>query len=110
MCEAAWTAGCQNSPLLYCPWQSLPREQLVIFALRLKYGNSYVPPAATGTVFADMTDPTYFATAWAEQAYKDKLIPACGVSGGKPLFCPKNIASRGLGAYMLSGRRNLITP
>ena len=110
MREAALTAGCQNSPLLYCPWQSLPREQLVIFALRLKYGNSYVPPAATGTVFADMTDPTYFATAWAEQAYKDKLIPACGVSGGKPLFCPKNIASRGLGAYMIVRAKNLITP
>ena len=29
------------------------------------------------------------------------LIPACGTSGSKPLFCPKNTASRGLGAYMI---------
>jgi hypothetical protein len=110
MREAGLTAGCQSSPLLYCPWQSLPREQLAVYALRMKYGNSYIPPAATGTVFADMTNPAYYATAWAEQAYKDELIPACGVSGGKPLFCPSNIASRGLGAYIIVRAKNLITP
>ena len=34
----------------------------MIFGLKLKYGNVYQPPAATGTVFADMTDPNYYAT------------------------------------------------
>ncbi len=111
MREANLTAGCKITPaLLYCPWQSLPREQVVIYALKLKYGNNYTPPPATGTIFADMTDPTFYATAWAEQAYKDELIPACGVSGGKPLFCPKNTASRGLGAYIIVRSKGLITP
>jgi hypothetical protein len=111
MREASLTAGCKVTPsLLYCPWQSLPRAQLVVYALRLKYGNSYMPPAATGTIFADMTDPNFYATPWAEQAYKDELIPACGFSGGKPLFCPNNIATRGLGAYIIVRAKGLITP
>ncbi len=107
---AGLTAGCQTSPLLYCPWNQLPKEQIVVFGLRLKYGNAYVPPPATGTLFADMTDPNYWSTSWAEQAYKDGIIPACGLSGSKPLFCPTNTASRGLGAYMIVRAKGLITP
>ena len=108
--SAGLTAGCQASPLMYCPWDQLPKEQIVVFGLRLKYGNAYVPPPATGTLFADMTDPNYWATSWSEQAYKDGIIPACGISGSKPLFCPKNTASRGLGAYMIVRAKGLITP
>ena len=61
--------------------REIPREQAVIFALRLKYGTLYTPPPATGTLFADMTNPGFYATSWAEQAYKDGLIPSCGMSG-----------------------------
>ena len=104
------SAGCALSPLKYCPWDQIPREQAVIFALRLRYGNSYSPPAATGTLFADMTDPAYYATAWTEQAYKDDLIPNCGTSAGKPMICPKALVSRGLGAYMIVRAKNLTMP
>ncbi len=104
------SAGCLASPLKYCPWDQIPREQAVIFALRLKYGNTYTPPAATGTLFADMTNPGYYATAWAEQAYKDGLIPNCGISAGKPKICPKDLVSRGLGAYMIVRAKNLAMP
>ena len=54
MRETGLTTGCQLTPWLYCPWQQLPREQAMIFALKMRYGNGYQPPAATGTVFADM--------------------------------------------------------
>ena len=104
------SAGCLASPLKYCPWDQIPREQAVIFALRLKYGNSYTPPPATGTLFADMTNPGYYATSWAEQAYKDGLISNCGTSGGKPKICPKALVSRGLGAYMIVRAKNLTMP
>jgi len=104
------TSGCSSSPLMYCPWYSLPREQLVIFGLKMKYGNDYLPPPATGTVFADLTDPSYYATSWAEQAYADGLLPACGVSGGKPKFCPKVLVTRGLGAYVIVRAKNLTMP
>jgi hypothetical protein len=110
MRETGLTTGCQLSPLLYCPWKQLPREQAVIFALKMKYGNGYLPPAATGTVFADMTDPNYYATSWAEKAYADGLIQSCGTSGGKPKICPATLVTRGLGAYMIVKAKNLTMP
>jgi hypothetical protein len=76
----------------------------------LKYGVNYIPPPASGTLFADLTDVNYYATPWAEQAYKDGLIPACGMSGGKPMFCPKTPVTRGLGAYMIVRAKNLTMP
>jgi hypothetical protein len=104
------SAGCSLNPKKYCPWDQLPREQVVIFGLRMKYGVGYLPPPATGTVFADLTDTNYYATSWAEQAYRDGLMPACGTSGGKPLFCPKELVTRGLGAYVIVRARNLTMP
>jgi hypothetical protein len=105
------TAGCTASGFLkFCPWDLTPREQAAIFGLRLKYGNAYSPPPATGTLFADMTNTSYYATKWAEQAYIDGLIPACGMSGGKPMFCPQELVSRGLGAYIIVRAKNLSMP
>jgi hypothetical protein len=104
------SAGCRANPLKYCPWDQIPREQAVIFALRLKYGNDYIVPPASGTLFADMTDPGFYATPWAEQAYKEGIISACGTSAGKPKFCPKNLVSRGLAAYMIVRAKNLSMP
>jgi uncharacterized delta-60 repeat protein/CSLREA domain-containing protein len=104
------SAGCLTNPPKYCPWNQIPREQAVIFALRMKYGTNYTPPPATGTLFADMTNPGYYATSWAEQAYKDGLIPTCGISGGKPKICPRDLVSRGLAAYMIVRAKNLTMP
>jgi glucose/arabinose dehydrogenase len=104
------TAGCWSSPLQFCPWDLMPREQAAVFGLRLKYGNAYTPPPALGTVFADLTNPNFWSTAWAEQAYADGLIPACGTSGSKPLFCPGELVSRGFGAYIIVRAKNLVMP
>jgi hypothetical protein len=110
MFSTGLTSGCNSSPLKYCPWVQLPREQVVIFGLKLKYGNNYLPPPATGMVFADLTDTSYYATAWAEKAYADGLIQACGSSGGRPMFCPNVLVTRGLGAYVIVRAKNLAMP
>jgi Beta-propeller repeat len=112
MYNAGLTAGCATSPLRYCPWDQTPKVQAAVFGLRLKYGNSYVPPAASGTVFADMTDTAYFGTKWSEQAYADGLLPDCGIDigSGKPNFCPDDLVSRGLGADMIVKAKNLSMP
>ena len=110
MLNEGLTSGCLASPLKFCPWDQTPREQAAIFGLRLKYGNNYNPPPATGTLFADMTDTDYYATRWAEQAYKDDLIPACGTSSGKPKFCPKELVTRGLGAHIVVQAKDLTMP
>ncbi len=112
--EGMWneglSAGCLASLPKYCPWDQIPREQAVIFALRLKYGKDYIPPPASGFVFADLTNTSYYATAWAEQAYKEGIIGDCGSSGGKPKFCPRDLVSRGLAAYMIVRAKNLSMP
>jgi hypothetical protein len=104
------TGGCSASPLMFCPDDQLTNVQVAVFGLRLKYGMTYTPPAPTGTVFADLSDVNFWGTGWAEQAYADGLIPACGTSGGKPLFCPNNLVSRGFGAYVIVLAKNLTMP
>jgi hypothetical protein len=112
MYNAGLTAGCVASPLQYCPWDQTPRVQAAVFGVRLMHGNSYVPPAATGNVFFDMTDTAFYGTKWAEQAYADGLLPNCGtdIGSGKPLFCPNDLVSRGLGAYMIVRAKSLTMP
>ncbi len=64
------------------------REEVATVVLKAIHGNDYLPPEATGDVFADMTDADYWGTKWAEQAYKEGLFVGCGELDGKPLFCP----------------------
>ena len=110
--EGMWleglTAGCQAEPLLYCPWDELPREQAAVFGLLMMHGMDYVPPPATGTLFDDMTDPEYWATKWAEQAYLDSLLPACN---DEPLmFCPSDPMTRAWAAYLIVQAKDLPLP
>ena len=109
MLDQGLTAGCSTSPLLYCPWEQMPRAQAAVFGMRLLNGSAYLPPAGTGTVFADVSSSDWYA-GWVEQAYANGLLPACGTQGGKPLFCPNSLVSRGLGAYMIVRARNLSMP
>ena len=51
-----------------------------------------------------------YVTAWAEKAYTNGLIQNCGISGGKPLICPKELVTRGLGAYIIVRAKNLSMP
>ncbi len=119
MYQVHLTAGCQTSPLKYCPDRTLTREEAVVFALHLKYdtfdgnGNlvsSYTPPAASGTIFGDLTDTNYWATKWAEKAYLDGILPACGTVNGKPAFCANDPVNRAWAAYMIVKAKNLTLP
>jgi len=113
--EGMWaeemTAGCLASPLMYCPRRELPRVEAAVFGLNMKFGVAYVPPAATGTVFADMTDTGYWGTKWAEQAYLEGLLPACGLDegSGKPLFCPDDLVDRAWASYLIVQAKDLLS-
>jgi hypothetical protein len=74
------------------------------------HGVSYTPPPATGTLFTDMTDPGYWGTKWAEQAFRDGLIPECGWVGSTPTFCPDDLVDRALGAYLIVLAKGLPVP
>jgi hypothetical protein len=104
------SGGCSVSPRLFCPEELFTNVQAAVFGLRMKYGVNYQPPAASGTVFGDLTDLNFWGIAWAEQAYVEDLLPACGTSGGKPLFCPNSLVSRGFGANIIVKAKNLTMP
>lgn len=110
MWEEGLSAGCLADPLMYCPRRELPRVEASVFALRMLHGVSYTPPPATGTLFGDMTDPGYWGAKWAEQAFRDGLIPECGWQGSTPLFCPDDLVDRAFGAYLIVLAKDLPVP
>ena len=75
------TGGCGDGN--YCPGEPLTRAQMAVFLLRAKYGQGYVPPAATGTVFDDVPS-THWAAAWIEQLASEGITSGCDASN----YCP----------------------
>ena len=102
--NAGVTGGCGTSPLVYCPTNSVTRAQMAVFLLKAKYGDTYVPPAATG-VFGDV--PTSFwAADWIEQLAAEGITGGCG--GGN--YCPDNPANRAQMAVFLQKTFGLAIP
>ena len=81
------TGGC--APSYYCPGSPVTRAQMAVFLLKSKYGSAHVPPAATGTVFADVPAGS-FGAAWIEELASLGVTSGCG-SG---LYCPNSAVTR----------------
>jgi len=88
------TSGCGNGN--YCPEVGVTRAQMAVFLLKSKYGSAYAPPAATGTVFSDVSRNA-FAAAWIEELASEGITAGCG--GGK--YCPDMIVTRAQMAVFL---------
>ena len=73
------TAGCGGGN--FCP-AAVTRAQMAVFLLKAKFGAVYVPPPATGTVFADV--PAEPSRRWIEKLAALQITGGCG--GG--LYCP----------------------
>lgn len=88
------TAGCGDG--MFCPGRTLTRAQAAVFLVKAEKGASFVPPAATGAVFADVSASS-FAAAWIEELANEGVTAGCG-SG---LFCPSEEISRAQMAVLL---------
>lgn len=78
------TAGCGGDN--YCPETTLTRAQMAVFILKGEHmanDPGYTPPAATGTVFADVPANS-FAAAWIEQLAAEGVTGGCGNNN----YCP----------------------
>lgn len=96
------TGGCGGGN--YCPANAVTRAQMAVFLLKAKYGNTYVPPTATG-VFNDV--PTnYWAADWVEQLATEGITGGCG--GGN--YCPNNSVNRAQMAVFLQKTFSLPMP
>lgn len=93
------TGGCGNNN--YCPDTEVSRDQMAVFLLRARHGNTYTPPAATGTFNDVPTD--YWAAAWIEALAAEGITGGCGA--GK--YCPTTIVNRGQMAVFLVTAFNL---
>ena len=63
---------------------------MAVFLLRGKNGSAFQPPAATGTVFGDVTVTTFLAK-WMEALKAAGITQGCG--GGN--YCPTGTVKRG---------------
>ncbi len=83
------TGGCGGGN--YCPGSPVTRAQMAVFLLKASIDSAYVPPLASGAVFADVAQGA-FAADWIEDLF------ARGITGGcltNPLrYCPNNNNNR----------------
>jgi glucose/arabinose dehydrogenase len=93
------SAGCGLR--LFCPESPVTRAQAAVFLLRAKNGSTYMPPPATGTVFADVP-ATAFAASWIEALASAGITAGCG--GGN--YCPNAGVTRAQMAVFLLRTKN----
>ena len=75
----------------YCPTQQVHRASMAVFLVRGQHGGTFVPPPATGTVFADVP-ASHPQAAYIEQLFRDGLTNGCATS---PLrYCPGDAVPR----------------
>ncbi|WP_345349694.1 S-layer homology domain-containing protein [Candidatus Villigracilis affinis] len=86
---AGITSGCGTNPLTFCPDAPVTRAEMAVFLERGMNGAAYNPPAATGTVFTDIS-ADYWAAAWVEQLFADGITAGCGPD----LYCPNDYVTR----------------
>jgi len=92
------SAGCSQSPLLFCPSQTVNRATMAVLLVRTRRGPTYVPPPAVG-VFADVPR-THWAAPYIEQIYRDGVTGGCSAS--PRLFCPDAEMTRAETAVFLA--------
>ncbi|MEP6994581.1 MAG: DUF1800 family protein [Acidobacteriota bacterium] len=95
------TSGCTGGN--YCPNDPITRAQMAVFLLRAEHGGDYMPPAASGTVFADVGQSD-FAADWIEQLYAEGITGGCTADPpGPPLpnYCPNSSVTRAQMAVFL---------
>ena len=89
------TGGCGGGN--YCPDEAVTRGQMAVFLLKGKYGADHTPPAATGTVFADVPADHPFA-AWIEELAALQVTGGCGNGN----YCPDAPVTRAqMAAFLL---------
>jgi uncharacterized repeat protein (TIGR02543 family) len=98
------TTGCGNNN--YCPNAAVTRDQMAVFLLRGKYGNTYAPPpVGDSTGFGDVP-PNYWAAAWIKELAAQGITGGCGNGN----YCPKAVVTRDQMAVFLAVMFNLPLP
>ena len=89
------TLGCAANQ--YCPENLVSRAEMALFLLRTEHGSGWVPPAATGTVFADVP-PGHWAGDFIEALAAERITLGCAAG----LYCPAGNVTRSEMAIFLT--------
>ena len=81
------SVGCGNGA--FCPNSPVTRAQMAVFLLKAKLGEHYAPPAASGTVFGDVSSDA-FAADWIEDLAERGITAGCGNGN----YCPNASVTR----------------
>lgn len=101
------TAGCASNPLRYCPDSSVTRAQMAPFLLKGRWGSTFNPGTASGTVFADVPR-THAMAAWIERLYSYGVTSGCAASPRS--YCPEATVTRAQMAIFLVRAFGLVAP
>jgi hypothetical protein len=101
-----FTAGCNTTPLEFCPGHENSRVEGTVFFLRMLNGVNYSPPDPTG-IFEDVV-VDYWGARWVEEAFRTGLVPACAEE--PKLFCPGEPLTRAMAAFMMVQAKGLKLP
>ena len=80
------TGGCGTG--IYCPDNSVTRQQMAIFLLKTKYGSTYTPPPGVG-LFGDVTPCPSPVCNFIEELYNETITGGCQTNPTL-LYCPSN--------------------
>jgi hypothetical protein len=89
------TAGGGCGTGVYCGDDVVLRQQMAVFLLKSSHGRAYVPPPATGGVFADVPVDNPFAP-WIEQLAAEQITGGCTAPPppALPSYCPTDPVNR----------------
>jgi hypothetical protein len=85
------TLGCSATPPLYCPANSVSREQMAAFMIRALHAPGYIPPPPASQRFNDVLPENPFYAHIEEMALRGITL---GCSGNPPLYCPTQSVTR----------------
>jgi hypothetical protein len=92
--NAGVTTGCGGGN--YCPGGPMTRDEMALFLLRAKEGGSYVPPACTTPMFADVPCSNSYAP-WINELVRRGVTAGCGNGD----YCPGTAVTRSQMAVFL---------
>jgi hypothetical protein len=96
------TAGCSAVPLMYCPNEDVPRDQMAVFLLKTKDTSAYAPPACA-SIFTDVPCPSLYAN-FIEELYNRGITAGCDTNK----YCPADLNTRAQMAVFLTKTFGLV--
>jgi hypothetical protein len=94
------TAGCGGGR--YCPDDSVTRDQMAVFLMKMLLGGAFSPSNCTVAPFADVPCSSIFAR-WIRELVTRGITAGCGAG----IYCPTRAVTRGEMAVFLVRTFNL---